>query len=213
MATWDEITKNAYDKGIILDGCGQDKRYYTFGKYEDFCGFDVLKEKCACGYDIDWGSGGGSTGSGTSDVTYELYAGELDYSAYTTADMIDSESVLKLTKYTETKSSLQGGIDYEFNLTPNGIAGLNSRVTDEELDAYSKQYAKDFVVAIPKSAGTLTFATIGDDTENWSTKELTINSVIYSVYSRISYTEQVNLYDTEVESPKNTPIDYTIRLQ
>lgn len=35
--TFYDIEKRAEEKGILLDGCGTDVRYYTFGVYVDLC--------------------------------------------------------------------------------------------------------------------------------------------------------------------------------
>lgn len=35
-----EIEQIAEEKGILLDGCGTDVRYYTFGVFVDLCDLD-----------------------------------------------------------------------------------------------------------------------------------------------------------------------------
>ena len=41
MSNYSEIIKNSKEKGIILDYCGSDERYYFNGVYTDLCGFGV----------------------------------------------------------------------------------------------------------------------------------------------------------------------------
>lgn len=50
MSNFNDIIKNAHDLGILLDGCGKDERYYTFGSYVDLCGAspEELMPKCCC---------------------------------------------------------------------------------------------------------------------------------------------------------------------
>lgn len=50
MSNFNDIIKNAYELGILLDGCGTDERYYTFGSYVDLCGASPkeLMPKCCC---------------------------------------------------------------------------------------------------------------------------------------------------------------------
>lgn len=38
--TFNEIEQIAEEKGILLDGCGTDVRYYTFGVFVDLCDLD-----------------------------------------------------------------------------------------------------------------------------------------------------------------------------
>lgn len=38
--TFNEIEQVAREKGILLDGCGTDIRYYTFGVFVDLCDLD-----------------------------------------------------------------------------------------------------------------------------------------------------------------------------
>ena len=214
--TWNEIVKEAYNNGILLDGCGLDSRYYWNGNYQDFCGFDVLKERCQCGYDTEWpkeNGGTGDTGS-TSAITYDLYAGEVDYSAYTTSEKIVSSAVTTLNKITEKETDLKNGsVTYSFELTPIPIEGLNAK-TDEQLTTLKQQYAKDYVIALPQSAGTVTLKNVGgDDTANWKTTTQDINGVAYTVYSRISVDEQQILYDSTKTNPVITSTNYNIILK
>lgn len=50
MGNFNEIRKNAYEMGILLDGCGTDERYYNFGYFVDLCGAEPkeLMPKCCC---------------------------------------------------------------------------------------------------------------------------------------------------------------------
>ena len=50
MSNYNDIIKNAHNLGILLDGCGKDERYYTFGSYIDLCGASPkeLMPKCCC---------------------------------------------------------------------------------------------------------------------------------------------------------------------
>lgn len=50
MGNFNEIIKKAKYEGFLLDGCGTDERYYTFGAFIDLCGAtpEELMPKC-CG--------------------------------------------------------------------------------------------------------------------------------------------------------------------
>lgn len=38
--TFYDIEKNANENGILIDGCGTNVRYYTFGAFIDLCDLD-----------------------------------------------------------------------------------------------------------------------------------------------------------------------------
>ena len=221
--TWSEIVKEAYSKGILLDGCGTDERYYYSGKFDDFCGFDISTEKCECGYSKDWGSGGGGSGSGdtgsTSSVTYTAYAGLLDYKTYDTRDKVTATEVAAMTKYSEKKTLLESGVEYGYTLEPNGydaatvITGTTEEEQMAEMAELKKQYAKTFVFAIESSAGDLTIKSEGDDTDNWKpTSTVTIDGKEYTVYIRIESDTQVDVYDTATETPETYTFKYIISI-
>lgn len=62
MGNFNDVRKSAKAKGILLDGCGSDERFYSWGLYTDFCGMtieDVKKasEKCCCDHNGNTPSG------------------------------------------------------------------------------------------------------------------------------------------------------------
>lgn len=200
--TWDEIVKNAYEKGILLDGCGLDERYYWSGKYEDYCGFDILNAKCQCGYSKDWVNPSGNTGSGSTTIV--AYYGMENYSDKPTIDDINEEDVGKLMKFDDNECS--------FTIEATPIVGLNTTLTDEEVDAAKKANAKTLLMAISKDSYPITISdAMGDVTSQWSVKEISVNGKIYEVYGSFDYNGQVKLYDSTDTKPNNAILTYAIK--
>lgn len=200
MDKWSDTVKNAVKKGILLDWCGNDKRYYWNGVYTDFCGFDPDTEKCWCGYAKDQG-GGGDTGSG--GTTIELYYGTVDYSANTSIDSVTDDEIAAMTQLTGTSCT--------YVITPTAVDGLD---TDPklDLDALEKQYAKTLLIAVKPSSTNLVIqdSVGGDVTDQWTAKTVTISGTAYKVYGSFDYTGQVILYDSAAANPGESELDYKL---
>lgn len=78
MRDFKDIEKNAMEKGILLDYCGSDERYYYNGMYIDLCGMsaeDYMNAtifKCECG-------GGGNVNPPTTSTTKETMTLTITY--------------------------------------------------------------------------------------------------------------------------------------
>lgn len=126
MSNFNNIRKNAYEMGILLDGCGTDERYYTFGAYVDLCGAtpEELMPKCCDG------SSTGDTGTTTTNIISTSIAKNGNtWQATVTSQKTVASDIQVSVKYTYTTDKEESKSITEIllleNNTSTGIYSLN----------------------------------------------------------------------------------------
>jgi hypothetical protein len=204
MTKWSDIVENAHEKGFFLDGCGKDERYYWNGAFWDFCGFDISKEKCYCGYASD--NQGGGSGSGDTGST--SYAGILKYPEYSNIDSI-TDQVIKdnLSSVTENVKELKDKGLVETVHIPSVYKEGYGNMTEEEYSATTSANAYSIVFAFDSTIGIPTILQ-GGTTPTLQEKSLTIDGKNYNVYGAFYYMSQANIYD-ENGQEQDLSLEYT----
>lgn len=207
---FNDIVKSAYEQGILLDGCGLDERYYTFGAFTDYGGMDIHTLRCMCGYAKDnpvdpnpptpvepWESG-------------DTYYGLINYQDAKTIDDVTEDMLNSLDAFIVSNSNAD--VNYSFVIPPTAIDNLNN-ISDEELKQVILDNAVNFVFVYPAKFGDVNIIdALGVDVSHmFESKEMNVNGEDVIVVMEVNTDAQYNLYDPETEKGTNIIINYTIK--
>lgn len=208
--SFNDIAKSAYDKGILLDGCGIEERYYTFGAFTDYCGLDVDTLKCMCGYSKDNGDDPNPPTPEEPGESGDTYYGSILYQDAKTIDELTEEMLEPLDAFIVSNSNAD--VNYGFIIPPTPIENLNN-ISDEELQQVILDNAVNFVFVYPAKFGdvSITDALGIDVSDMFESKEMYLNGEEVIVVMEVNTDAQYNLYDPEVETGTNYIINYTIK--